>query len=75
MRESHDAGYAGLTLAFEPCMDGNGYPVLEEVSLARRRYSTTAFCKIASRSFHVSPLFHTLTFLWTTGSPDTCHEA
>ena len=28
---------AGMTLAFEPCMDCGGYPVVEEVSLARRR--------------------------------------
>ena len=28
---------AGMTLAFEPCMDCGGYPVVEEVSLAGRR--------------------------------------
>ena len=28
---------AGMTLAFEPCMDCGGYPVVEEGSLAGRR--------------------------------------
>lgn len=43
--------HAGLTLAFEPCMDGNGYPVLEEVSLARRRYATAALRQTCNISF------------------------
>ena len=40
---------AGMTLAFEPCMDCGGYPVVEEVSLARRRWITYNHCLFHAR--------------------------
>ena len=66
---------AGMTLAFEPCMDCSGYPVVEEVSLARRRWITSYCCLFMHRP---SPACNKPHFLLSTlhhRSPSWQHAA